>query len=149
MAQAYLVADVGAIEARHELARLLQRQAFDDFVAGTLIRGGGERDARHLGKALVQHHQLTVFRAEIVAPLRHAVRFVDGEQRHFGTLEQPQETWRQQPLRRHVQQVEFAGQQAALHLALIVRIEAGIEIRSGHAGFAQGIHLILHQGDQR
>ncbi len=54
-----------------------------------------------------------------------------------------------QPLRRHVQQVQLAGQQLALDLALLFRAEAGVEIGGGHAGLAQCVDLVLHQRDQR
>jgi hypothetical protein len=74
------VADVGAVEAADELARLLQLQPLDDVGAREVVGGGGERDARHAGVALVQHRQAAVLGPEVVAPLADAVRFVDGEQ---------------------------------------------------------------------
>jgi len=75
------VADVRPVEAGHELARARQPQALHDFLARDAVGRRGERDARHAGKALMQLRQLHVLRAEVVAPLRHAVRLVDGEQR--------------------------------------------------------------------
>ena len=149
VAQADAVADVGAIEAGDELPRVLQRKPLDDFLARALVRRGGERDARHLRKTLVQDRQLAVLRPEIVAPLRHAVRLVDREQRDLGAFELIEEARGQQPFRRHVKQVQLAGQQPSLDLALRIGSEAGIEICRRHARFAQGIDLVLHQRDQR
>ena len=47
------VADVRPVEARHERARVAELQALDDLGARLRIGGGGERDARHAGEALV------------------------------------------------------------------------------------------------
>ena len=62
--------------------------------------------------------ELHVFGTEVVAPLRHAVRLVDGEQRKprrgLQALELLQEARHQQPLRRDVQKIVLAGEQAAL-----------------------------------
>ena len=149
VAQAHAIADVGSVETGDELARVLQRQTLDDLLACARVGGGGERDARHRGKALRQDRQLAVLGAEIVAPLRHAVRLVDGEQRHLGAFEQIEEARRQQPLRRHVEQVQRAGEQLLLDLALRVGGQAGVEVGRCHARLAQGVDLILHQRDQR
>ena len=75
------VADVRAIEAGDEDARLVETQPLDDVGACRPVRGRGQRDTRHIGKALVQHRELEIFRPEIMSPLRHAMRLVDGEQR--------------------------------------------------------------------
>ena len=61
----------------------LELEPLDDVAARRPVGGGGERDARHVGKALVQDRELAVFRAEIVAPLRDAMRLVDGEEREL------------------------------------------------------------------
>ena len=74
------ITNVRPIEARHEDARVVEREAVDDFVARDGVGGGRQRDARHVRKPLVQHRQLNVFGPEIVPPLRHAMRFVDCEQ---------------------------------------------------------------------
>ena len=61
--------------------------------AGRRIGGGGQRDARHLRAALVQQGQFAVFGPEIVAPLRDAMRLVDGEQGDPAAIEQRQEAF--------------------------------------------------------
>jgi hypothetical protein len=102
------VADVGPVEARDEKARLVQREPVHDLGAGMRIRGGGQRDARHAREALVQHRKLQVFRPEVVAPLRHAVRLVDREERELrpgGELEHPRHVSRSGD----VQQNEFSA----------------------------------------
>ena len=108
------IADVRAIEAGDEDPRIVQRQPVDDLVARDGVGGSGERDARHVRKALVQHRQLNIFGPEIVPPLRNAMRFVDGEQADARALEQLLETRRHQPFRRDVQQIDLALAQRAL-----------------------------------
>ena len=102
-----------------------------------------------VGPAFVQHGELAVFAAEIVAPLRHAMRLVDGEQRDRAAIEQRQEARRQQALGRDVEQVELAGQQFALDPGRGFAVEGGIEEFGAHAQLAQRLDLVLHQRDQR
>ena len=54
----------------------------------SVVGGGGERDARHAGEALVQHVERQVVLAEVVAPLADAVRLVDREQAQQAALVQ-------------------------------------------------------------
>ena len=109
------VADVGTVEAGNELLCLFQRQSLDDLAPRRCIGCGGECDARHAGEAFVQHSQRAVLGAEIVTPLRDAVRFVDGEQGDIvfllQSLQQVEETLRHQPFRRDIQQLQLAAQQ--------------------------------------
>ncbi|MCY1215266.1 hypothetical protein D9M72_271080 [compost metagenome] len=143
------VADVGAVEAGNEVAGVVQRQALGDFAAG--VRGGGrrERDARHVGPALVQHRQAQVFRPEVMAPLGHAVGFVDGEQRDAAAFQQLQAAVGQQAFGGHVEQVQFAGQESLFDVAGHPPLLRGIQEGRAHAQFGQGVDLVLHQRDQR
>ena len=61
-----------------------------NFRARADVGGCRQRDARHARKMLCKHIQAQVVLPEIVAPLRYAVRFVDGEQRDTGFLQQCQ-----------------------------------------------------------
>ncbi len=107
------------------------------------------------GEALVQHGQLDVLGAEIVAPLRDAVRLVDGEQRDAGAcaqhaLEQAEKALGQQAFGRDVEQIQLARQQAPLHRrAPRPQSERGVEEGGAHAELQQRIDLVLHQRDQR
>ena len=143
----------GPVEAGDELARLFQRQALDDLAPGRGVRRGGERDARHCRKTLVEYRQFPVFGAEVVAPLRHAVRLVDGEQRQsragLHLLQRAQEIRHQQALRGHIEDVQVAAHQAAKHVAGGVGVQAGVEEGGLHAELLEGVHLVLHQRDQR
>ena len=65
-------------------------------------------------------------------------------------VEQAEEALGQQALRRDVEQVELAAQQALLGLARRWRSPA-MELRkaAAHAGLQQRVDLVLHQRDQR
>ncbi len=97
----------------------------------------------------MQGREAEVFRAEIVPPLRHAVRFVDGEQRDAGLFEQALKARGEQAFRRDVQELELAGDEFALDLHCRRIVQTGIQERRRNAQFPQGRDLILHQRDQR
>ena len=138
----------GPIEARDELARVVQMQALDDLAPRRRIGRGGERDARHVGKAFVQDRELPVLRTEIVAPLRDAVRLVNGEQRDGHLRHLFEEPLGQQTLRRDVQQLQLAREHASFDVALRERIETRIQECRFDAKLPQRGDLILHQRDQ-
>ena len=72
----------GPVEAGGEDARRAELEALDDVAAASAPSAVAVSAMRGTcGKALVQHRELQVFGAEIVAPLRDAMRLVDGEER--------------------------------------------------------------------
>ena len=145
----HLVADVGTIEAGDEETGARQAQVLEDLAPRRLVGGRGERDARHPREAARQHVETAVLGTEVVAPLAHAVGLVDGEQRERRAVEQLEERLGQEPLGRHVDQVEASGGERALALARHRRRERRVDERGGDARFAQRFHLVLHQRDQR
>ena len=122
------VLDVGPVEARHELARAAQRQTAPRSprasarvaVAVTAIRGTR-------GPPLVQHRQAQVVGPEVVPPLGHAVRLVDGEQRDGAAVEQLQGGLGAQPLRGQVEQVELAVHEGVLDAAPRIGVLGRVE----------------------
>ena len=80
------VADVGSVKGADELARAFQLQPLDDVSARDVVGGGGERHARRVRVARMEHAQGRVLRAEVMAPLAHAVGFVDGKQAQQAAL---------------------------------------------------------------
>jgi hypothetical protein len=147
------VADVRPVEAADELVRVFELQPLDDVGAGQRVGGGGQRDARHARVALVQHGQRPVLGPEVVAPLAHAVGFVDREQAQGALLvqviEQAQKARRVQPLGRDIQQRDGAGLQAQLHVLGGVPVERGVQEGGRHAGLVERADLVVHQRDQR
>ena len=100
-------------------------------------------------EALVQDRQLDVLGPEVVAPLRHAVRFVDGEQGDLRRLEQLQAARRHQALGRDVDQVDLAGAHQPLDAHRLFERLGRVEEGGAHADFGQRVDLVLHQRDQR
>jgi hypothetical protein len=143
------ITDVRAVEGGDEFTGVVELQAVRDLVARLLVGRGRERDARHVGKLLVQDRQADVFRAEIVAPLRDAVRLVDREQRDARIVEQVEAALRHQALGRHVDQVDFAGAHQAFDAQRFLEGLGRIQEGRAHADFFQRIDLVLHQRDQR
>ena len=144
-----LVADVRAVEARDKARRVVEPEPVDDLAAGKVVGGGGQRDARHIRKAFGDDGKADIFRAEIVPPLRHAMRLVDREQGDVGAAEQAEAARRHQPLRRDIEQVEIAGQQPRLDGVGFLIGQRRIQHRRLDAGLEQAGDLVAHQRDQR
>ena len=124
-------------------------ETLGDLAPGRRVRGGGERDARHVGVAFVQHRELEVLRPEIVAPLRDAMRFVDGEEGDADPVQQLEGAFPHQALRRDVEQVERSRAGIGLDCPDFGEGECRVEIRGTHSRLQQGVHLVLHQRDER
>ncbi len=143
------VADVRAVEALHELARVLQLQARDDLAPRGGVGRGRERDARYAGVTFSEHRELQVFGAEVVPPLRDAMRLVDGEQRELHGIEQPEAALGDETFGCHVEQVELPRLRAALDGLRLAPLQRRVEEGGAHTRLLQRRHLILHQRDQR
>lgn len=143
------IEDVRPVKARQEALGALQVQALDNLFAGAHIGGGGQRNARHMREQLGQLPQLQVFGAEIVAPLRHAVRLVDGKQRDVQIAQEIEHARLHQALRRQVQHLHFATAQAPGQFTLLLRRQGRVQRGSRHAQFVQRGDLVVHQRNQR
>lgn len=73
---------------------------------------------------------------------------VNGEERQ-GHLPQPfQEGIGHEPFRGHVEEVQLAAMEPAEHLARLALAQGRVVAGRCHAVFAQGVNLILHEGDE-
>ena len=101
----------------------------------------------------MQHRQRAVFGAEVVAPLAHTVRLVNGKQAEFApavqAVEQVEKTRRRQALRRGIQQRDLAALHAPLHVQRLLPVECGVEESRLHPRLVQRTHLVVHQRNQR
>ena len=127
------VADVRAVEAGEEDAGFAQAEAGEDLVPRRLVGGGGQRDARDGRVALVQGRELQVLGPEVVAPLRDAMRFVDGEQGQLAgfveRIEHGQRAVEQQALGGDVDEVEVAAEDRLLDGLRRAPVERRVEDR--------------------
>jgi hypothetical protein len=145
---AHPVDDVGAVETGHEAPGPRHFQALEDVRAGLAVGGGRKGQARHPGVAAGDAGDLEVLGAEVVPPLGDAMGLIDGEQGQGKAFQQALEALGHQPLGGHVQQVDLPGQGTGLHRPGLLRRQAGIEEGRPHPVLPQGLHLVLHQGDQ-
>ena len=143
------VEDVRPVEAGDEDPAAAEVQTLDDLAAGRRVGGGGERQARDLGEALVKDLQLEIVGPEVVPPLRDAVRLVDREEGDPALGQQVEEAGQADALRRRVDEVERALLHGALDRGLLREAHRGVERRGPHAELGQRRHLVLHQRDQR
>ena len=143
------IGQVRAVETGDVTFRLAQFQMRDDVLAHAPGRGGGERHERDVGKMFSQFGNLAVFRTEIVAPFADAMRLVNGDEFHVPALQIGQKSGKHQPLRRDVEQTEFAIVQAAQAFAAFARRERRIQKRRRDAAGLQRVHLVFHQRNQR
>ena len=101
----------------------------------------------------MQQRELQVLGPEVVPPLRHAVRLVDGEQRQPPVLVHRGQGFEHgvhdEALGRDVQKVEFTHPQGPLRFSCLNFIQTGIQKTCLHAQLPERCHLVLHQGDER
>ena len=96
-------ADIRPVEAGDIDLAVAGEKLFDDVAARRFVGGRGHRADRHAGKGGAQFLQHVIFRPEGRAPLRDAMRLVDGEERHADLLQGGDHTACHQPFRRHVE----------------------------------------------
>ena len=147
---AHRIADIRPVESADEPFRAIELEPRNDLLARGLVRRGGERQARRSRKLVLEHIQPQIILAEVMPPLRYAVRFVDCDQGNIDPAQQGQRSavFVQQPFRRQVQQVHLTALQRRLDPLLLVIRQAGIQEGRGDAMLAQGGDLVLHQRDQ-
>ena len=74
--------------------------------------------------------------------------FIDGEQGQRCGSQSLQQITAQQPLRRHVKQIQLPVAQLPPHLLAFACLQAGMQGGGSNPELLQGLHLVLHQGDQ-
>ena len=141
---------IRSVESRHHDERVAQSQQIDDVTAHAF--GRRRRERGHRGAVWQRVDELAdrqVRRAEILTPLRHAMRLVDGEQRDISMCGECAEPCRLQPLGGDVQQLHLTGIGGVEHLLLLVRGLRGVDECGRYADLVRTVHLVAHQRDQR
>ena len=100
--------EVRPVEAVDDGARRSREKLGDDVAPRGGIGGGGERDHLDAAERLAEAGERPVFGAEVVAPLRYAVRLVDGEALDAGRLQRAGEGGIGEALGRDVEEAERA-----------------------------------------
>ena len=147
-----LVVEVRTVERRLENRGVGHAQVLLDV---ELHLGGGrgrQGDQRRRTDLVDDRPDTAVLRAEVVAPLRDAVRLVDGVERNPYLAQERHVVLLGERFGSEVEQLGLARQHVRAYLRdgrlVERRIEEMGDARLGREG-AHGIHLVLHQGDQR
>ena len=149
---AHLVIEVGTVEGTHEVLRCGDAQILFDVLAHLVRRRGREgNDGRHTD--LVDHRaDAAVLGTEVVAPFRDTVGLIHGIEGDLHRREELGVLGLVQTLGRHIEQLGPAGEHIVLHFVNLSATLRRVE-EVGHAvvlrGLTDGVHLILHQGDER
>ena len=141
---------IRAVKARRDNKRVLQSQKSDDILTHLCSRSRGERaDDRTARQTADESADVQIAFAEILTPLRHAMRLVHGDHGDIRSLRKRDERLRLQPLWRDVDDLIHALRGVAQRLAVLRRVQRLIQIRGVNALLDQCADLILHQRDQR
>src|SRR5580658_8531102 len=98
------VTQVRPVEAERDLGGIAEAELRNDVVPYPARGAGGKGGDRDRGETLAQHAELAVFRPELVAPLRNAVRLVDREELERNAAEPSQRVVPDQTLRREIKE---------------------------------------------
>ena len=126
-----------------------QAELHGDIVLHDRRGGSGERDHRsgpQRGQILAEH---AVVGAEIVAPLRDAVGFVDGDQGGLALGEHLGKAGDAEALGRDEEELQGAVEVVDAGLARGGAVAAGVDALHGEVALLELGDLIFHEGDQR
>ena len=142
-------AQVGPVETRDIDLRLPAEDLAHDIAPGRLVRRRRKGADGNTGEGLPQGLQHVVLRSERSAPLRDAMRLVDGDQGHVETRQCPHHALGHQPLGRQIEQAHLATRDPPPDGDVLVAVLCGVDAFGGHPGELECRHLVLHQRHQR
>ena len=132
-----------------ELQRVAKAELIDDVALHQRGRRRGQRDHRsrtQQRQAFVEH---AVLGSKIVAPVRDAVGFVDGDQDRLAPGEHFREARDAEPFGRDEQEVEIAREVLLADPPRLAAVAAGVDPLGDEAARPKLRGLIFHQRDQR
>ena len=110
LAAPHLEVKIGTVKSRDMYGRRIQVQQANDIVLDLRRRRRGEGgDARTVRKRRDERRNSAIARTEVMAPLRKAVRLIDGDHRDGLTLQYVLEIARVETLGRDVDELDFSG----------------------------------------
>ena len=137
---------VWTVKAGRNADRLVKSEPLCD-VARDLRRGGCRRSEDRIGAEPAGGvAEAEVVGAEVVTPLRNAVRLINDEAANLNLFERLKEAGRSEALGRHVKQPQLAALRALHHLAVGRRVLLGVNQRDLAADTPlERLDLIEHQ----
>ena len=130
------------------LSRLAQLELANDVMPHALRGACSEGRDGAVRKMSAQAAELAVFRPELVAPFRNAMRFVNREEQDRHALQPVVGVLARQPLRRKIQETISARARLLDHSRLLHRRNRTVQQRRRNSHLSELRHLILHQRDQ-
>ena len=143
------VREVGTIKVSHQSQRLAQSQLRYDVVADALCSRRRKGVESGFGEARLELGELSVFWAEVMAPVADAMRFIDGKVPNSGPFDPRQKTRRQQSLGGDEHQAVPSFRQTELGGPQDRQVQTAVQRGSRIPRRAETVHLIFHQRNQR
>ena len=112
-------------------------------------RGRRQRDADRVWKRTPNRPKLAVFRAEVMPPLRNAVRLIDGDTGDVRFFQQRQDTVLDESFRRDVKQLDLPCADASNDVHPFSSAEGAVVKGGGDFALLQRPRLVLHERDER
>ena len=145
----YLIEEIRTVEGRFNTERVAQLEGGFNILADEFGRGRGKGGDGALGKRFDNSSEFEVVRAEIMTPLRNAVRLVDGEEADVDFGKKVGEGRRIKAFRRDVKEIELIAIERDHNFAPFRRGGRGVNRRRVHAVFERRVDLILHEREER
>ena len=124
------VTNVGAVKAADKKTGIFQLQPLDDVGSGECIGCGCQGHPGHARITFVQNREASILGPEIVAPLTHTMRLVDGKQTQLAMaikcVHLRQEAGRVDAFGRGIQQGDLAAHQLLLNGQTFLGAERGV-----------------------
>ena len=132
-----------------ETRGVVESELRDDIVLHDGRCGRGEREHRRGAQQVQVLPEHAVVGTEIVAPLRDAVRLVDGDERGLALGEHLGKAGNAQPLRRDEEELQAAVEVVDAGLARGLAVEPGVDARDAEAACCELGRLVVHERDER
>ena len=140
---------VRTLEAGDMQSHLRAPELFDDILPHMLSRSRRESADLRDVECLDHFPQAQIRRAEVMPPLADAVRFIHDKRTGRIRPQKIPEGIRLKTLRSDIQKFHLSIRGIPQSRKLFRRRNTRIDKRRRNPPFTQGIHLILHQGNQR
>jgi hypothetical protein len=144
--------DVRSVEAAHDDRRIAEPEALDDLGSHRRRRGRGEREHGRAPERVGDVPEPQVIGAEVVAPLRDAVRLVDAEERRLRRREALDDLGVGELLGSEEHELDRALLQAGPDLVALMAPERRVQrhrVQLAVRAVLDGLELVLLERDQR
>ena len=150
--RSYLIIQVRSVERALELHRIQNTQTLLDIRPHLIRSRSRQGDDRCLTNLVHDRTDTSVFRSEIMSPLRDTVRLVNSIEADLARFQEVHILLLGQRLRSHIQQFGLSCRDVSLHLIDGRLVQRRVQVMRQSILLAHAvdyIHLVLHQGYER